>query len=136
MKWSYEGALKNIGKQFPGFEVSVADGGDGYVVGVVEDNEEAIVASFRLTFDLNSEQPYSIEQIDIAGPGVYCGIVTAGESKRGPSDENDGATQTFARLNVGSRFEKPYQGIRGFVGDHEVVFPLAAVEVQERQDGT
>lgn len=132
MTWSYEDALNHIANQFPGCETSVEDGGDGYDVGVVENQDGAIEASFRLTFELNPEDSHSIEQIDIAEPGKFCGIVTAGESKRDPTETGNRRSQAFARLTITSQSEKQFQRIRGLVGDYEVSVPISSVDVQER----
>ncbi len=131
MKWSYEDAVKHIADQFPGCEASVEDGGDGYVVGVVEGPHEVIEASFRLTFQANPEKRDEIDRIEIAEPGKFCGTVTPGESLRDSAETSNGPANMFARLTITSQSSEPFQRIRGLVGDYEVCVPISSVDRQE-----
>ena len=118
MELSIDEVVDLLKRSFPDMLVLIADGGNDYLVGTVEDAEETIFASFSLTLDSSGNR---VTEISLGKGERYCG-----------SGVQSNASKT-------SRFFVPFSITRremngevwGMVGDYEVCVNSETIEMPE-----
>ena len=107
MKWSIDEAVELLKRTFPGMSVVIADGESDYLVGTIEDDDEAICGSFLLFLDSSGKL---VHEIRISEGQQYCGV--------GAQPTLSESSRYFVPISITRREENGT--LWGMVGDYEV----------------
>ena len=107
MKWSIDEAVELLKRTFPGMAVVIADGESDYLVGTIEDADEAICGSFLLSLDSSCKL---VHEIRISDGQKYCGV--------GAQPSISESSRYLVPISITRREENGT--LWGMVGDYEV----------------